>query len=314
MADTTTSSTSSNRSSQPGGATSAQVRADLQDQRRHAEQRMRPNVETERAQAQQNAENNLDAEAIAALQQTERALNAISEGRTDEALAAIEQATGKINVLLSRNPATALIPVDVTIAIIDTAPDDVDEITALEDAAEIALDINDLPTARNLLDALRSEIRTRIYNLPLATYPSALQEAARLIDQKKSREAGAVLLTALNTLAVVDQVTPIPLLLVREAINQAQERAEKEKDAAQALFDTARDELHRAMQLGYTPDDAEYKAIRDQINDLRKQLKGKDDTGGLFSKLKERLASLMRRQSDRQVSSDLQKQQPPKAA
>jgi len=37
-----------------------------------------------------------------------------------------------------------------------------------------------------------------------------LKEAARLLDQKKTKEASDVLLTALNTLMVVDNVTPLP--------------------------------------------------------------------------------------------------------
>jgi len=40
-----------------------------------------------------------------------------------------------------------------------------------------------------LLYSLESEIRARTYNLPLATYPLALQEAARLLDQGKNDDA-----------------------------------------------------------------------------------------------------------------------------
>jgi hypothetical protein len=98
------------------------VQADLNEQRKHADQRMRPEVEAQRRQAQQEVERILDSEAMAAIQQTERAVIAIAEDRVDEALAAIEQATGKIDVLLSRNPATALIPVNVQVNVIDTAP------------------------------------------------------------------------------------------------------------------------------------------------------------------------------------------------
>jgi len=41
---------------------------------------------------------------------------------TRRALAAIERATGKVNVLLARNPSAALIPVDATVQVIDLAP------------------------------------------------------------------------------------------------------------------------------------------------------------------------------------------------
>jgi murein L,D-transpeptidase YcbB/YkuD len=291
--------------------TASHVLADLEQQRRQADQRMRPEVETQRREAQQIAATTLDDEAIAAIQQTERALTAIAEGRIEEALAAIEQATGKINILLSRNPATALIPVNVQVNVIDTAPQSISDIVLLRDAADAALEINDLPAARTLLDSLRSEIRVRSYNLPLATYPVALQRAARLLDQKNTGEAGTVLLIALNTLAVIDQVTPLPLLLAREAVNQAQ--ATNDKDVAQKLLEAADDQLVRLMELGYTPDNSEYSALRDEIKNLRKQLKGNEDTTSLFSRIKEKLASLTRRQSERKTRSEEEKQ-PKKAA
>jgi hypothetical protein len=290
------------------------VLADLELQRRQADQRMRPEVEAQRKQAHQEAQKTLDSEAIAAIQQTERALTAIGEQRIDEALAAIEQATGKISVLLSRNPATALIPVNVQVTVIDTAPQSISDIVFLRDAAEVALDINDLPTTRTLLDSLRSEIRVRTYNLPLATYPVALQRAARLLEEKNMEEAGTVLLVALNTLAVIDQVIPLPLLLAREAINQAQAAKDKDKDAAHRVLEFADDQVVRLMELGYTPDNAEYSALRDEISNLRKQLKGKEDTTPLFSRIKEKVASLTRRQSERKTRSEDQKQQQPKKA
>lgn len=316
MAETMTSSSKDQSATSSSGRTAAQVQADLEVQRRQANQRTRPQVEAQRRQAEDEAEKNLDQEAIAAVQQTERALIALSENRIDEALAAIEQATGKINVLLTRSPATALIPVDMRATVIDTAPDDVKDIAVLVDAAAVALDINDLPATRTLLDFLRSEIRIRIYHLPLATYPAALQEAVRLLDQKNMREAAAVLLVALNTLAIVDQVNPLPLLLAREAINAAQAQAQKDKEAAQKLVEAANHELERAMELGYTAEDSDYTALQDEIKNLRKQLKGTEDTTSLFSRIKEKLGSLTRRQSDKQTRSDGQKQpqQPQKAA
>jgi YfdX protein len=293
--------------------TSTQVLADLEQQRKQANQRIRPEVEAERAQAQDQAAKTLDNEAIAAIQQTERALVAIAEDRVDEALTAIEQATGKINVLLSRNPATALLPVNLQVNVIDTAPETIDDIEILRDAAEASLDINDLPAARTLLDYLRSEIRVRTYHLPLATYPAALQEAARLLDQKRTSDAGTVLLVALNTLAVIDQVIALPLVLARQALDEAQARAQADKEAARSLLEVADHELERAMELGYTPDDKEYSTLRDEIKNLRKQLKGNEDASSLFTKLKERLASLTRRQRDKQTRAEAKKQ-PPKAA
>lgn len=276
-------------------------------------QDMRPEVEANRREAQQEAEKTLDREASAAIQQTERAVAAIGEGKIDEAVAAIEQATGKLEILLSRNPATALIPVDKQVSVIDTAPQNVEDIRILKDAADLQFEVNNLPATRTLLDALRSEIRLRIYHLPLTTYPAALQQAARLLDQKRNREASAVLLVALNTLVVIDRVTSIPLLLAREAVNDAQAQAQTDKEKAQQLLQTAEDEFERVMELGYTTNDAEYKTLRDEIKNVRKQLKANEDSTSVFARVKEKLASLVRLQSENKMRSD-RHSQPEKAA
>ena len=85
-------------------------------------------------------------------------------------------------------------------------------------------------------------------------------------------------------------------------MNQARAQAEKDKDkdAARTLLEIANNELD-TMELGYTPADSEYKALRDEISNLRKQLKRNEDTSSLFSKIKERPGSLTRqaiRQTD----------------
>jgi hypothetical protein len=71
MAETATSGSINQSAASSGGRAAAQVQAELNEQRKQADQRMRPEVEAQR-QAQQEAEGTLDSEAIAAIQQTER--------------------------------------------------------------------------------------------------------------------------------------------------------------------------------------------------------------------------------------------------
>jgi len=197
-------------------------------------------------------------------------------------LAAIEQATGKINILLARNPATALIPVSLEVEVIDAAPHDSKAIAEIAKNASKAVDDKNYPAARVLLYALTSEIRVRTYNLPLATYPAALQEAAHLLDQKEPLEASKVLLTALDTLMAVDRVTPLPLFLAREAIEQAKAKSRTDKAMAQTLVETAKKETERAKELGYAGRDPEYVALNTDISNLEKQLKGNEDATSVF--------------------------------
>jgi hypothetical protein len=288
----------SDKTAAANAPTQAQAPSDVEAQRKAAQQQARPEVEKQRKEDEEEAKKTLDQEAIAGIEETQKAVNAIAAGKTEEAIAAIERATGKINVLLARNPATGLVPVSVEVEVIDTAPHESQAILDIAKEASKAVDERDFPAARTLLYALMSEIRVRTYNLPLATYPKALQEAARLLDRKATQDANNVLLTALNTLVVVDRATPLPLVLSREAINQAQSKSQQDKKAAQTLLETARKELQRARELGYAGKDQEYADLNNQISSLEKQIKGNEDATAAFSKLKEKLSAFLKRQSE----------------
>jgi hypothetical protein len=297
-------------SSSPTAANTTQVKPQTQaqtpsqpnfdQQRQSAEKQVRPEVEKERQGAKDQADQSLDQDAVAAIDQTRSAIDAIAANKKSDALAAIEAATGKINILLARNAAAALIPVASEVQVVDAAPLDEKAIQTLDHGLAAAVKAKDYPTARLILYSLTSEIRVRIYNLPLATYPTALKDAARLLDQGQNDQANQVLLTALNTLAIIEKITPIPLVLARSAIAAAQEQSQKDKNAAQTLLATARNQLQRCQELGYAADVPEYAALNTNIAQLEKELKGNGDTGSLFSKLKDELSSLFNRQSDQE--------------
>ena len=194
-------------------------------------------------------------------------------------------------------PRAALIPVASQVEVIDAAPLNEKAVQALDSGVSEAIKNKNYPAARLLLYSLESEIRARTYDLPLATYPLALQEAARLLDQGKNEDASNVLETALNTLVAIDKVTPIPLVLARAAIVAAEEERQQDKNTAQTLLATARDQLHRCRELGYAANATEYSALNTSIAQLNKELTGSGDTTPLFAKLKDELSPLFNRQS-----------------
>ena len=253
-------------------------------------------LERERREAERQAKEILDQEAITAIQETRRAVDAIAANKIEEAMQAIERATGKVGILLARNPAEALVPVDLEAKVIDTAPRDSIEILEIAQNASLAFDELNFPDARTLLHALMSEVRVRIYDLPLATYPTALKDAARLLEQRKSADARSILLAALTTLVAIDQVMPIPLILARDAIKEAQAQLHNTAEALK-LLETARNELMRGRQLGYAGKAPEYVSLNDDISNLEKQLRSKEDTRSGFTRLKEKLASFFKLQS-----------------
>ena len=87
--------------------------------------------------------------------------------------------------------------------------------------------MHDFPAGRILLYHLTSELRVRTFNLPLATYPDALKQAARLLDEGKNSDASGTLQTALNTLVVIDHVTAIPLNVSHGGCRECAERSAK---------------------------------------------------------------------------------------
>jgi hypothetical protein len=144
-------------------------------------------VEHQRNSAQKAGDRAVDKDAVAALKEAQKAVEAIGAGKRDQALAAIERATGKIAVLTAREPAAALIPVKSEVAIIDLAPKGHASIESLTGAAREALSKADYPTARTLLDQLASEIHVKTYNLPLATYPERCRPRHGCWMQRRTR-------------------------------------------------------------------------------------------------------------------------------
>jgi hypothetical protein len=291
-----TSSAQSQTPAQPQVPSEGQ--AEIGKQRKDAEQQARPDIERQRKDAEQQVEKSLDSEAMAAIRETRTAIAAIADNKIDEALAAIERATGKVDVLVSRNPATALLPVAFGVEVVDAAPLNLQLVRERVTAADRAFSNKDYPTARVMLDGLTSEIRIRTYNLPLATYPIALKEAARLLDQKNTEEASTVLLTALNTLAIIDRVNPLPLVLASAAVAKAESLRETDKAAAELLLAVARNEVERAKELGYAGNDPEYAGLSKSIASLETQIKGRADTASVFSSLREKISAFFQRQSE----------------
>jgi hypothetical protein len=265
------------------------------------QQHMNPDVEKQRDEQKQQAQSTLNPDAMAAIDDTRKAVDAIASSDKEKAMSAIEDATGKINILLARNPATALLPVNVTVEVIDVAPLNDEEVKRLIAAAEAAVTLHDFPASRVLLYNLTSELRVRTFNLPLATYPDALKQAARLLDTGKNSDASGILQAALNTLAVVDHVTPIPLILAQAAVGTAQKLQQSDKATAHALLIAANNQLKRCEELGYIASDSpEYKSLNKEISDLQKQLKGTGNTTSLFERLKEDIDGLLKKLSGKE--------------
>jgi hypothetical protein len=81
----------------------ADTAAKTTSQSHHA---LQPDIEKQRKEADQQAHQSLNQDAVAALQLTQQAVNDIGSNKKDAAMGAIEQANGKINILVPETQRT----------------------------------------------------------------------------------------------------------------------------------------------------------------------------------------------------------------
>ncbi len=229
-------------------------------------------------------------EAIAALDETDKAIKALEDGKNDDAVAALERAIGKLEVILTKNPDMTLAPVDVSSTVIDIIASPAEIKTAKAESMRLLAD-HQLQLARPIISSLASEVDIKTTYIPLGTYPLALKSAAALIKDDKVDEAKVVLGTALGTLVSDVVALPLPILnsvaLIDDAkkLSEKADRTEDENTKLMALLDAIDHEIARGEALEYGGKDA-FKPLRDEMKEIRKKVGNGGSGKGFFDKLK----------------------------
>ncbi|REK29366.1 MAG: hypothetical protein DWQ42_03780 [Planctomycetota bacterium] len=221
---------------------------------------------------------------------TRDALKSLDENKPDEALETLAKITGKLELLVARNPDLGLLPMGVSTKIHDIFAE-IDTIEAVIEEAQSALDDGDVQIARRHLENLASEVVISTTQLPLATYPAAIKEVAPLIDAGKIDEAKQQLQTALNLLVVTDAIYPLPDLRAQKMIEEAQDlsenakRTDEENERLEELLKEVRSQVEFGRKLGYfSKDKAE--SLLDEIADIQEKTGDGESGKGFFDKLK----------------------------
>ena len=241
-------------------------------------------------------------DAQAAIDETQKALDALDQGKKEEALAALERVTGKLDLILARDPKLALAPVSVATVVRDLYANQDTVKAAIKEARS---DLNDgkVQQARALLGSLASETELQVTNIPLATYPAAIRAVAPLIDAGKNEEAKTALQVALNTLVVERFITPLPTVRARAMLGEAEKLAEKsgrsndENKQLHDLVENARQQLELGETLGYGTK-ADYKPLYAQLDDIQTKTGGGKSGTGIFDTIKASLKGLKNRLLD----------------
>jgi tetratricopeptide (TPR) repeat protein len=236
--------------------------------------------------AEKNAQNTaLIKEAVKAIQYTQDALIYLNGKNIKQAKESIKKAIAELSDLLNRPNTPYLLPVDVQIEAYQFKGK-LTDIAKLVREAKVLIADNKLPEAREVLNTLRSEIIIKTVNLPIATYPEALNLALKYINENKIKEAKEVLAMALSTLVETKTIIPIPLIKAQALIQKAQETVKKDKKQALNYLSEAKKQLILAETLGYTSkSDTTYKMLEDEITKLEKEIKKGKQTDSIFKDL-----------------------------
>jgi hypothetical protein len=245
-------------------------------------------------------------EAVSTLRETQDALKALDEGKNKDALASLERATGKLEIVLARDPKVALVPIDVKV-VTSNIYGSLDAITKARQDSERLLKEGRVQAARAILMNLGSETVISTTNLPMATYPDALKKAAKLIDENKVAEAKQVLQSALDTLVITDVVIPLPVVDAKISLQKAEELAKTKSRTADQnkqlsdLVGTADNDIKFAEALGYGTK-ADFDSFHKQIAEIRQKTANGKSGLGLFDQIKSYMESMTKNSQHKAVA------------
>lgn len=235
-------------------------------------------------------------EAVSALALTKSALAALDGKDAARALATLAEVTGKLELIVAREPTLALAPVDVRTIVHDLFAN-TETIEAMTDEALDALKHGEVQQARHVLALLASEIVIAVTNIPLASYPAAVKAVVPLIDQGKIEEAKAALQAALSTLVETRSVHPLPALRARLLLKRAEplvedgQRSEASNERLETLLNEARRQLEMAELLGYGKR-KDFESMYDELKKIKQKTGGGGGGKGWLDEVKAKLSRL----------------------
>ncbi len=208
------------------------------------------------------------------------------KGKEKEAIAALQEATGKFDVALAADPALGMVAIDADVSVdaLITTPELVKADTKL------AIDLlkeHKVQVARTLLEPMKDEMVISHVYLPMATYPAAIKLATKYLVEGKKDEALTTLDTSLSTLVIKKAIVPLALIRVESLLSEAAKlNKDTEKTKAHTLLDAANEQLEIATLLGYTDKRSKaYDDLKDQIKAVKKEINGKNAVEKMYSNI-----------------------------
>ena len=224
-------------------------------------------------------------EALTANEDLLMAMASLAHHDTRSAYNALSDASGKLDVVLARDPHLKRVPISVrlTTTDLDATPAQVKEDVS---KARQALSDSHLQEARHLLHPLTSEMRITMEYVPLDSYPAQIRSAIKEIQAGQSQAASQRLADTLGLVATEEKIIPLPPLKAEADVQEAEALAKadpaRNKAQALALLDQAKQQLEMGRLLGY----GTYDDIHKELDSVKTKLNGGTWDEKLFGRLK----------------------------
>ncbi|HTE26922.1 YfdX family protein [Flavitalea sp.] len=262
-------------------------------------QKVQDRINKEIHEALAASNDSIKGEAVMVIAETHNAIRQLLDSNYTAAIKAIERALGKAEAITIVNPHMGFVPVGAGVIVRDLMTD-METLKEAKDDIEDLTDKGYLQTVRQLVDVMVSEISITTSNLPLGTYPAALKTAVELTRENRAADAALLLNAALNTIVVIDRSIPLPLvraeLMLATADSLIAATNNIKEEEINSLLDNADYQIRFAEELGYGKRDAEFKEFRDDIKELKKEVKDKgSDRQNMISRLRMKLNAFKKR-------------------
>jgi tetratricopeptide (TPR) repeat protein len=243
-------------------------------------------------------------EIVDGFNQTLEAIKALEEDNIDKAKKALKNATENFSTALKAAPQLDLVPFAQEVVVNEFIGDSKSVQKALILAVAL-IDKHDTQAARAVMMPLQDEMVVTTSAIPMKLYPVATEDARKALEKGDKDAALEILNVSLNTIVSETVLMPIPLLVAEDLVLAASALDKEQKEDALKLLALAQDELQKAVYLGYTKKHSDaYKALEDEIEAIKKEIKGKNVVEKLYDKIKESFNSLIEKNRDESTDSN----------
>ncbi len=231
-------------------------------------------------------------EALKAYQESQEVILLLAQGKVKEAKKKMEDIKKKLSHLQSQYKGKMdLLPISVVIAEIEGV-DDIKLAKNILKQAKEACEKNDIPTARDLLEALRNEIQIQTHYLPLDVYTKAVDLAYQLLEKGDVKNALNALNVAISSIEIEEVIIPKPIAEALLLIDDAKRRFKNNPESAKKLLEEAKRKIKLAQALGYVRTEDEIKPIIKEIGKLEEKIEKETAKKVLFESLEKKVKEM----------------------